>query len=124
MVYKSLASVAIILESVHATAGDVLHEEVTRWSPNWEWQDVGSTFQHTADLVAEGEIGYHMHGSGEDADIDIDLAVIITSSEAINPSYKTTFAWGIPMQTTVTQEGSRYECGAFEYTRGNLTPAE
>ena len=56
-----------------------------------------SGFVPTDGLKVSGEIGWHAHGSGDLKDTDIDLAIIIESTAAIDPSYTTMVLWGMPM---------------------------
>ena len=51
----------------------------------------------TTGLAVSGESGWHTHGSGEDKDYDIDLAIILTSTEPISTSITTMIAMMMPM---------------------------
>ena len=81
-----------------------------------------SGFVPTDGLKVSGEIGWHAHGSGDLKDTDIDLAIIIESTAAIDPSYTTMVLWGISMGNEgVASTGIEYEVGYFGYERGTLT---
>ena len=51
----------------------------------------------TTGLAITGESGWHTHGSGEDKDYDMDLAIILNSTEPISTSMTTMVALMMPM---------------------------
>ena len=51
----------------------------------------------TTGLTITGESGWHTHGSGEDKDYDMDLAIILNSTEPIGTNMTTMVALMMPM---------------------------
>ena len=70
----------------------------------------------TAGLNVRGEIGWHTHGTGDLKDTDIDLAIILESDEAIDPTYTTMVLLGVPLNDAgIVIENLEYEVAYFEY---------
>ena len=70
----------------------------------------------TAGLNVRGEIGWHTHGTGDLKDTDIDLAIILESDEAIDPTYTTMVLLGVPLNDAgIVIESLEYEVAYFEY---------
>ena len=76
-------------------------------------------FVPTEGLSVHGEIGWHSHGSGDLKDTDIDLAIIISATATIDPTYTTMVLWGLPMNDQgLISDLKQYEVGYFAYKRG------
>ena len=73
-------------------------------------------FVPTEGLSVRGEIGWHTHGTGDLKDTDIDLAIILESTQAIDPSYTTMVLWGLPLnEAGIVLDKEEYEVGLLEY---------
>ena len=99
---------------------------MTKWTADLTWKKFGTTsFVPSSGLGLSGEIGWHTHGSADNIDVDIDLAIVIGSDEAINASYTTMAFWGLPIGDDFTlSEEPTWEVGALEYKRGYLSQVE
>lgn len=79
----------------------------------------------TENLGLRGEVGWHTHGSDDNIDVDIDLALVIEASQPIDQSLSTMILWGLPVGTDFTTSTEPlWEVGSFEYKRGPLSQPE
>lgn len=91
----------MVATTANAATGVYLNENVTRWTAKLTWQSFNS-FTQTNGLGMSGEIGWHTHGSDDNIDVDMDLALVIGASSPIDPSYTTMMMWGIPIADELT----------------------
>ena len=73
---------------------------------------IENDFAMTPDLTISGELGWHSHGSGDNVDIDIDLAFKMQGTDNIDNNYRTILLWGLPIEDT-TGDTNVYEVGMF-----------
>ena len=78
-------------------AQDVLTENVTTWTASNITPTVIGGFDEVKGMQVRGEVGWHTHGSGDNKDVDIDLAVILSSTEPIPANYNTFLLWALPV---------------------------
>lgn len=93
---STLSLLGVFAAQAYATT-EVLTSNVTTWTANAIKPTVVGGFQETKGLRVKGEIGWHTHGSGENKDIDIDLAFILETDEPIPTNYNTFIVWALPM---------------------------
>ena len=68
-----------------------------------------------------GESGWHSHGSGEDKDYDIDLAIILTADEPISTSVTTMVALLMPIGVQTVLADRKEEVLLWEYVPFSVT---
>ena len=92
-------AVAAAASVASLTTASILTQNVQLWQTGTFDLAAGTTggFVPTTGLAVSGESGWHTHGSGEDKDYDIDLAIILTSTEPISTSITTMIAMMMPM---------------------------
>ena len=108
--------------AVSASAQTILTENVTRWLADINYTVAGN-FTMTPGLTVTGELGWHSHGSGDNKDVDIDVAFKYQGTSDINTDYRTILLWGLPIEDA-TGAQNIYEVGMFEYERGDQTAIE
>lgn len=57
-------------------------------------------FTATPGLTIKGEIGWHQHGSGENIDIDIDMAIILETTGSFASSDVYNLFWALTMDVS------------------------
>jgi len=88
---KRFAAVTLAMSVNGAT---VLTENAYSWQATLTWENFDG-FVQTDGLGLSGEVGWHTHGSGDNIDVDVDLAMILTSTGDIDKTYTTMFFWAI-----------------------------
>ena len=71
-----------------------------------------------------GEIGWHTHGSGDNKDVDIDLAMILSTTDPIPSNYNTFLLWALPVTDQALTDEELYEVGMLNYKRGTFKEPE
>lgn len=92
-------------------ATEVLDSNVTTWTAAKIKATVIGGFADSKGLRVRGEIGWHTHGSGENKDVDIDLAIILETDMKIATNYSTFILWALPMQDHALSDKDLHEVG-------------
>ena len=107
---------ALFSKAIADEEGEILRLNVKTWSADIELKSSSTEFVPTPGLKVTGEVGWHKHGSSDRIDVHIDLAVIVSADEAIDPFYTTMVLWGLPLDQNNEMAGELlYEVGFFEY---------
>ena len=104
-----------------ASAAEVLTENVTTWTASAITPTVLGGFNVIKGMAVRGEIGWHTHGTGDNKDVDIDLAVILSTEEKIPTNYNTFLLWALPVTDQALTEQDLYEVSMLNYKRGDLS---
>ena len=75
-------------------------------------------------MEVSGEIGWHTHGTGDNIDVDMDLAVILSAEETIDPSVTNIVLVGQKLVNKGFSSADQFEVMMLKYKRGLLSDPE
>eukprot|EP00353_Schmidingerella_taraikaensis_P004132 CAMPEP_0185581292 /NCGR_PEP_ID=MMETSP0434-20130131/18223_1 /TAXON_ID=626734 ORGANISM="Favella taraikaensis, Strain Fe Narragansett Bay" /NCGR_SAMPLE_ID=MMETSP0434 /ASSEMBLY_ACC=CAM_ASM_000379 /LENGTH=131 /DNA_ID=CAMNT_0028199791 /DNA_START=12 /DNA_END=407 /DNA_ORIENTATION=+ len=115
---------ALVWQQTEAASGEVLTENVTTWTASDIAPVVLGGFNVVNGMALRGEIGWHTHGSGDNKDVDIDMAVILSADEDFPTNYNTFLLWSMPVVDHALSDEDLHEVGMLNYKRGSLSTVE